>query len=213
MWIYPLPDCSHQRISGPMSCIIVLRGGVKKKYWFFLLLVKKLRPPPPPFLTTSVFSDKDFLDWPRPPPLFGEIVKKIPVFSDKDFLDWPRPPPLFAEIVKKIPVFFIKPPFFGKLCQKISVFLIKPFWIGWDPPPWSKKSEYFLIRIFWIGRDPPAPLLTKSKKKPVFFFDGSPNWNRLQQKIHHHDCKYLYVYNCRLRRPVKRRYKICKDQI
>ena len=43
------------------------------------------------------------------------------------------------------------------------------------PPPWSKKSEYFLIRIFWIGRDPPPPLLTESQKKPVFFFDPSPN--------------------------------------
>ena len=46
-----------------------LRGGVKKKKTgIFWLLVKKLSPPPPPpFLTTSVFSDKDFLTWPRPP--------------------------------------------------------------------------------------------------------------------------------------------------
>ena len=35
-----------------------IRGAIKKL--FFLLLVKKLRPPPPPFLTTSVFSDKDY---------------------------------------------------------------------------------------------------------------------------------------------------------
>ena len=43
----------------------------RHKKLFFLLLVKKLRlrPPPPPFLTTSVFSDKDFLDQARPPSL------------------------------------------------------------------------------------------------------------------------------------------------
>ena len=43
----------------------------------FFLLVKKLRRPPPPFLTTSVFSDKDFLDWARPPPLNEKNGKKI----------------------------------------------------------------------------------------------------------------------------------------
>ena len=43
-----------------------IRGAIKKLF-FFLLFVKKLSPPPPPpFLTTSVFSDKDFLDWPPP---------------------------------------------------------------------------------------------------------------------------------------------------
>ena len=31
---------------------------------------------PPPFLTTSVFSDKDFLDWARPPLLLTESKKK-----------------------------------------------------------------------------------------------------------------------------------------
>ena len=56
---------------------IFRKKGSHKKTGFFLLLVKKLSPPPPsPFLTTSVFSDKDFLDWPRPPPLFGENWSK-----------------------------------------------------------------------------------------------------------------------------------------
>ena len=50
-----------------------LRRGIKNV--FFLLLVKKLSLPPP-FLTTSVFSDKDFLDWARPPLLLTESKKK-----------------------------------------------------------------------------------------------------------------------------------------
>ena len=46
----------------------------------FLLLVKETETlPPPPFLTTSFFSDKDFLDWARPyaPPPLNE--KKPPL--------------------------------------------------------------------------------------------------------------------------------------
>ena len=35
---------------------------------FLLLLVKKLRPHPLPFFDHLSFSDKDFLDWARPPP-------------------------------------------------------------------------------------------------------------------------------------------------
>ena len=37
----------------------LLRGGVKKTVFF---TVSKNLDPPSPFLTTSVFSDKDFLD-------------------------------------------------------------------------------------------------------------------------------------------------------
>ena len=62
--------------------------------------------PPPLSLDTPDFSDKDFSDWPRPPP-FGEkfsfFSDKIPpfwqnmpknlIFSDKPLLDWVRPPP------------------------------------------------------------------------------------------------------------------------
>ena len=55
-----------------------LRGGVKKL--FFLLLVKKFGPPPL-FLTTSVFSDEDFLDWPRPPPPQGQRWKILESFD------------------------------------------------------------------------------------------------------------------------------------
>ena len=58
-----------------------IRGAIKN--WFFLLLVKKTEtPPPPPFLTTSVFSDKDFLDWARPPPspLMKKMVKKTQLY-------------------------------------------------------------------------------------------------------------------------------------
>ena len=47
---------------------------------FFLLLVKKLRPPSP-FLTTSVFSDKDFLDL---PPLMNKMFKN----DQKLFKKW-----------------------------------------------------------------------------------------------------------------------------
>ena len=61
----------------------------------------------------------------------AKMVKKIGVFSDKVFLDWPRPPPpFFGKRCSNNAIFFIKPPFFGKLCQKIAVFLIKPFWVG-----------------------------------------------------------------------------------
>ena len=55
--------------------IFGLRGAIKKL--FFLLLVKKLSPPPPPpFLTTSVFSVKDFFDSAQTPPPFGEKWSK-----------------------------------------------------------------------------------------------------------------------------------------
>ena len=68
-------------------------------------------PPPPPLsLDTPDFSDKDFSDWPRPPPLlaknyekFSVFSDKIPpfwqnmpknlIFSDKTILDWVRPQP------------------------------------------------------------------------------------------------------------------------
>ena len=49
---------------------------------FFLLLVKKLSLPPP-FLTTSVFSDEDFLDWPRPPPPKVSVEKSWRVLTLK----------------------------------------------------------------------------------------------------------------------------------
>ena len=38
----------------------------------------------------------------------SEMVKKIRVFSDKDFLDWPAPPPLLTES-KKEQVFYASP--------------------------------------------------------------------------------------------------------
>ena len=60
----------------------VPREGIKKTTLFFLLSVKELRRhPPPPFLTTSIFSDKDFLDWTRPPPPFYE--KKVVKIGQK----------------------------------------------------------------------------------------------------------------------------------
>ena len=43
---------------------VPLWGGIKTVFFTFS---KKTETPPPPFLTISVFSDKDFLDWPRPP--------------------------------------------------------------------------------------------------------------------------------------------------
>ena len=46
---------------------IYLRGGVKK--WVFFTFGQKTETP---FLTTSVFSDKDLLDWARPPPPINE---------------------------------------------------------------------------------------------------------------------------------------------
>ena len=69
-------------------------------------------------------------------------------------------------MVKKLTVFYIKPPFLANYAKKSDKTLLD--WVR-PPPLWSKKSEYFLIRIFCFGRDPP-PLLTESKKKPVFFF-------------------------------------------
>ena len=65
--------------------------------------VKKLRPPPPPFLTTSVFSVKDFFDSAQTPPLFGEKWSKNYQF------------------------FLYKTPIFWQIMPKN---LIKPFWIG-----------------------------------------------------------------------------------
>ena len=43
---------------------------------FCFTFSKKSETPPPPFLTTSVFSDKDFKDWATPPPLIKKTVKK-----------------------------------------------------------------------------------------------------------------------------------------
>ena len=68
---------------------ILPKGGdfVGKKNFFYIK---------PPFFgklcqKISVFLIKPFwIGWDPPP-----LVKKIWVFSDKDFLDWPRPPPPF----------------------------------------------------------------------------------------------------------------------
>ena len=64
---------------------------------------QKTETPPPPFLTTSVFSDKDFLDWARPPPLSAKNGQKTTSF------------------------FLYKTPIFWQIMPKN---LIKPFWIG-----------------------------------------------------------------------------------
>ena len=77
-----------------------LRGGIKN--CFFLLLVKKFRPPPPPpFLTASVFSDKDFLDLPRPPPPFSQNQsKKSEYFLIRIFCIRRDPPPIWQKVKK-----------------------------------------------------------------------------------------------------------------
>ena len=46
-----------------------MRGREKKTVFLFYFLSKNWDPPTPPFLTTSVFSDKVFLDWARSTPL------------------------------------------------------------------------------------------------------------------------------------------------
>ena len=46
------------------------------KKLFFFTAGQKIRPPPPPFLTTSVFSDKDFFALAETPPPFGEKWSK-----------------------------------------------------------------------------------------------------------------------------------------
>ena len=64
-------------VTPPVLVVVTLtakiRGGVKNI--FFTFSKKTETTPPPPFLTTSVFSDKDFLDWTRPPPLMKKMVK------------------------------------------------------------------------------------------------------------------------------------------
>ena len=47
-------------------------GEALKKPCFFTFSQKTETPSPPPLLTTSVFSDKDFLDWARPPSPLNE---------------------------------------------------------------------------------------------------------------------------------------------
>ena len=93
--VFKCPLCVFSKKSPNYLHNVKLRGGIKKKNCFFLTFCQKIQTPPPPgpFLTASVFSDKDFLDLPRPPPLWSKSVKKVRVFSDKDFLDWPRPLP------------------------------------------------------------------------------------------------------------------------
>ena len=73
-------DFYHQMLDLIAHLMLVV-GGVKKL--FFLLSVKKLRPPSPPFLTTSVFSDKDFFTRARPPLFLAKNGKKTTSFSCK----------------------------------------------------------------------------------------------------------------------------------
>ena len=49
-----------------------LRGGIKKCFFFTFSQKIETPPPPPPFLTTSVFSDKDFFDLAQTPPFRRE---------------------------------------------------------------------------------------------------------------------------------------------
>ena len=67
-------DCGLPDHPNCQVCSSLVRNiyGRRKKKMYFLLSVKKLRPPPPPFLTISVFSDEDFFDVTKPPPLFGK---------------------------------------------------------------------------------------------------------------------------------------------
>ena len=46
---------------------------------------------------------------------------------------------------------------------------MKPFWIGWDPPLWSKKSECFLITFFLLWPRPPRPPFDRKSKNTSFF--------------------------------------------
>ena len=74
-----------------------IRGAIKNCFFTFS---KKLRPPSPPFLTTSVFSDKDFFDSAQTPsPFLRKMVKNYQFF------------------------FYIKPPFVGHLLTIFDHFL------------------------------------------------------------------------------------------
>ena len=50
-----------------------------------MTILRNPETPPPLSLDTPDFSDKDFSDWPRPPPLFGGIFReKNSVFDEKN---------------------------------------------------------------------------------------------------------------------------------
>ena len=97
----------------------MVRGGIKKTVFFTFSQKIQTHPPPPPFLTTSVFSDKDFLDLPRPPPFSQNQSKKSEYFLIRIFWIGRDPPPQS----KKCHFFYKKPPFLVNYAKK-------PFWIG-----------------------------------------------------------------------------------
>ena len=75
----PLPggcDTNYKKMLG------LVRGAIKKN-WCFFTFSQKTETPPPPFLTTSVFSDKDFLDWPRPNYFIVQICEVVGVVSSE----------------------------------------------------------------------------------------------------------------------------------
>ena len=57
----------------------LLRGGIKK-LCFFTFFQNPETPPLPPFLTTSVFSDKDFFDSAQTPPFSAKNGQKTTSF-------------------------------------------------------------------------------------------------------------------------------------
>ena len=57
-----------------------------KKNCFFTFCQKTETPPPPPFLTTSVFSDKDFFYSGQTPLFLVKNGKKLPIFLCKTLI-------------------------------------------------------------------------------------------------------------------------------
>ena len=71
-------------------------GEPSKKNWFFMTFSQKTETPPLPlFWPPQFFSDKDFLDWARPPPFSAKNGKKNYQF----FL---YKTPIFWQIMPKI---------------------------------------------------------------------------------------------------------------
>ena len=71
-WSSTGSGCPPVNLGDSYDKIGIIRGVIKK---LFFTLSKQTEIPLPLFLTTSVFSDKDFLDWARPCPPIHFLVK------------------------------------------------------------------------------------------------------------------------------------------